>query len=75
MLDYFHMESTLPEEERLLVDSDRSFIDGEADDMGEHWIDGTFPTELIPKMGEMGFYAPNLEGTACRTSASGCTAC
>ena len=62
MLDYFDMESTLSEEERLLVDSARSFIDGEVDDMGQHWIDGTFPEELIPKMGEMGFYAPNLEG-------------
>jgi len=62
MLDYFDMESTLSEEERLLVDSARSFIDGEVPDMGDHWIDGTFPTELIPKMGEMGFYAPNLDG-------------
>jgi len=62
MLDYFDMESTLSEEERLLVDSARSFIDGEVDDIGQHWIDGTFPTDLIPKMGEMGFYAPNLEG-------------
>ncbi|MGM0446948.1 MAG: acyl-CoA dehydrogenase family protein [Methanobacteriota archaeon] len=62
MLDYFDMESTLSEEERLLVDSARSFIDGEVDDVGQQWIDGTFPTEIIPKMGEMGFYAPNLEG-------------
>ena len=62
MLDYFDMESTLSEEERLLVDSARSFIEGEIDDMGQHWIDGTFPEEIIPKMGEMGFYAPNLEG-------------
>ena len=62
MLDYFDMESTLSEEERMLVDSARSFIDGEVDDIGQHWIDGTFPTELISKMGEMGFYAPNLDG-------------
>ena len=62
MLDYFDMESTLSQEERLLVDSARSFIEGEVDDVGDHWIDGTFPTELIPKMGEMGFYAPNLDG-------------
>jgi len=62
MLDYFDTESTLTQEERLLVDSARSFIEGEVDDVGDHWIDGTFPTELIPKMGEMGFYAPNLEG-------------
>ncbi len=62
MLDYFDMESTLSQEERLLVDSARSFVEGEVDDIGQHWIDGTFPTDLIPKMGEMGFYAPNLEG-------------
>ncbi|RLM51379.1 acyl-CoA dehydrogenase family protein [Halorubrum sp. Atlit-28R] len=62
MLDYFDMESTLSEEERLLVDSARSFVEGEVPDMGDHWIEGTFPTELIPKMGEMGFYAPNLNG-------------
>ncbi len=62
MLDYFDMESTLSQEERLLVDSARSFIEKEVDDIGQHWLDGTFPTDLIPKMGEMGFYAPNLEG-------------
>jgi len=62
MLDYFEMESTLSQEERLLVDSARSFVDGEVDDIGQHWLDGTFPTDLIRKMGEMGFYAPNLEG-------------
>ncbi|SMO43491.1 acyl-CoA dehydrogenase family protein [Halorubrum cibi] len=62
MIDYFDLEASLSQEERLLVDSARSFVEGEVDDMGEHWIEGTFPTEIIPKMGEMGFYAPNLEG-------------
>ncbi|WP_066417251.1 acyl-CoA dehydrogenase family protein [Halorubrum aethiopicum] len=62
MIDYFDLEASLSQEERLLVDSARSFVEGEIDDMGEHWIEGTFPTEIIPKMGEMGFYAPNLEG-------------
>ncbi|RAW45448.1 acyl-CoA dehydrogenase [Halorubrum sp. 48-1-W] len=62
MIDYFDLEASLTQEERLLVDSARSFVEGEVEDMGEHWIEGTFPTEIIPKMGEMGFYAPNLEG-------------
>lgn len=62
MLDYVGLEEDLTQEEQLLVDSARSFIDGEVDDIGQHWIEGTFPTELIPEMGEMGFYAPNLEG-------------
>jgi acyl-CoA dehydrogenase/glutaryl-CoA dehydrogenase len=75
MLDYIDMESTLSEEEQLLADSARSFIDGEVDNIGQHWIDGTFPTNLIPKMGEMGFYAPNLKGADFRESARRRTAC
>ncbi|QIO20894.1 acyl-CoA dehydrogenase family protein [Haloarcula sp. JP-L23] len=62
MLDYFEMEETLSQEERLLVDSARSFVEDEVDDIGQHWLDGTFPTDLVTKMGEMGFYAPNLDG-------------
>ncbi|MCD2201223.1 acyl-CoA dehydrogenase family protein [Halobacterium sp. KA-4] len=62
MLDYFGLEADLDQEERLLLESARDFVDGEVEDIGQHWIDGTFPEELIPKMGEMGFYAPNLEG-------------
>ncbi|WP_058983129.1 acyl-CoA dehydrogenase family protein [Halobacterium sp. CBA1132] len=62
MLDYFGLEADLDEEERLLLESAREFVDGEVEGVGQHWIDGTFPEELIPKMGEMGFYAPNLEG-------------
>jgi len=76
MLDYFDLASSLTEEERMLVDSARSFIEGEVEDIGQHWIDGTFPKELIPKMGEMGFYAPRTStATACRTSARRRTAC
>lgn len=62
MLDYFGIEDDLDQEERLLVESAREFVDGEVEDIGQHWIDGTFPKDLIPKMGEMGFYAPNLDG-------------
>ncbi|RKD89326.1 acyl-CoA dehydrogenase family protein [Halopiger aswanensis] len=62
MLDYFDLEASLSQSEQLLVESAREFVEGEVDDIGQHWIDGTFPRDLIPKMGEMGFYAPNLEG-------------
>jgi glutaryl-CoA dehydrogenase len=62
MLDYFDMESTLSQEERMIAESARDFVENEVDDIGEHWIEGTFPTDLIPEMGDMGFYAPNLEG-------------
>ena len=62
MLDFVNLEAELSEEDRLVLESARDFVAGEVEDIGEHWIEGTFPTELIPDLGEMGFYAPNLEG-------------
>lgn len=63
MLDYVDLEADLSAEERMIRDTAREFVaDKLESEIGEHWIDGTFPTELIPEMGELGFYAPNLEG-------------
>jgi glutaryl-CoA dehydrogenase len=63
MLDYFGLEADLGEEERMIRDTAREFVEDRVrPDIGEHWIEGTFPKEIIPEMGEMGFYAPNLEG-------------
>ncbi|WP_255197790.1 acyl-CoA dehydrogenase family protein [Halorarius litoreus] len=63
MLDYVGLERDLTEEERMVRDTAREFVDDKIrPDIGDHWIEGTFPTELIEEMGELGFYAPNLEG-------------
>ena len=63
MLDYLGLEADITDEERLIRDTAREFVDEQVrPDIGEHFEDGTFPTELIAEMGEMGFYAPNLEG-------------
>jgi glutaryl-CoA dehydrogenase len=63
MLDYVGLEADLDEEERLIRDTAREFVAEQVqDDIGDHWEDGTFPTDLIAEMGELGFYAPNLEG-------------
>ena len=63
MLDYVGLEGDLDEEERLIRDTARRFVDEQVrDDIGDHFEAGTFPTELIPEMGELGFYAPNLDG-------------
>jgi alkylation response protein AidB-like acyl-CoA dehydrogenase len=63
MLDYFDLESDLTEEERMVRDTARQFVDEKVKpDVGEHWIEGTFPKGLITEMGELGFYAPNLDG-------------
>ncbi len=62
MLDYVDLEADLDEEERLIRDTAREFVREEVGDVGQHWLDGTFPTDLVPEMGELGFYAPNLSG-------------
>jgi len=63
MLDYVALEDDLGEEERLIRDTAREFVaDRVQPDVADHWLDGTFPEEAIPEMGEVGFYAPNLEG-------------
>jgi alkylation response protein AidB-like acyl-CoA dehydrogenase len=63
MLDYFDLESDLSEEERMVQNTAREFVEDHVrPDIGEHWIEGTFPEEIITEMGDLGFYAPNLEG-------------
>ncbi|MFB6154361.1 MAG: acyl-CoA dehydrogenase family protein [Haloferacaceae archaeon] len=63
MLDYVDLESDLGEEERMIRDTARRFVDEQVrPDIGDHFEAGTFPEELIPEMGELGFYAPNLDG-------------
>jgi alkylation response protein AidB-like acyl-CoA dehydrogenase len=63
MLDYFDLEADLSEEERMVRDTAREFVEDRVrPDIGDHWIEGTFPTEIITEMGELGFYAPNLDG-------------
>ena len=63
MLDYFDLEQRLDEEERMIRDTAREFVkDRVKPDIADHWQEGTFPKDIIPEMGELGFYAPNLEG-------------
>ena len=63
MLDFVQLEADLGQEEQLICETAREFVaDHVRPDIGDHFENGTFPTELISKMGELGFYAPNLEG-------------
>ena len=63
MFDYVDLEADLDPEEQLIRETAQEFVDERVrPDIDEHYEEGTFPTELIPEMGEMGFYAPNLEG-------------
>jgi len=63
MLDYYGLEADLTDEERMVMETAREFVDEEVrPDIGEHWIEGTFDKDLMREMGELGFYAPNLDG-------------
>jgi glutaryl-CoA dehydrogenase len=60
-VDFYDIDSLLSEEERAVRDTVRRFVDDQVlPVIGEHYIAGTFPTELIPTMGELGLYGANL---------------
>ncbi|MCB0280490.1 MAG: acyl-CoA dehydrogenase family protein [Calditrichaeota bacterium] len=60
-LDYLNIESVLSEEEIMVRNSVREFVDSEfMPVINEHFENGTFPKELIPKIGEMGLLGANL---------------
>ena len=63
MLDYFDLEADLDTEERMIRDTAREFVtEAVKPDIADHFVEGTFPADLLTEMGEMGFYAPNLAG-------------
>jgi len=65
MFDYLDLDSELTEEERLVRDTAREFVAEEVKpDIGEHFEAGTFPGELVGAMGDLDFYAPNLDHEA-----------
>ena len=60
-VDFYDIDSLLSEEERAVRDTVRRFVDDEVlPVIGEHYIAGTFPVELVPTMGELGLYGANL---------------
>jgi glutaryl-CoA dehydrogenase len=63
MLDYLDLEQDLTEEQRRVRDTAREFVENEVKpDIAEYYQRGEFPEHLIEEMGELGFYAPNIEG-------------
>ena len=59
--DLFNIDAALTEEERAVRDSVRRFVDEEVlPIIGKHYVEGTFPRHLIPRMGELGVFGANL---------------
>ena len=66
MVDYFQLEGSLNEEEKSLRDKVRKFVDEECMPLiATHFEGGTFPMEVIPRMGEMGLFGIHVDGYGC----------
>ncbi|MGI9037766.1 MAG: acyl-CoA dehydrogenase family protein [Gemmatimonadota bacterium] len=60
-VDFYATDELLDDEERAVRDMVRDWVDAEVMPIiNEHYIARTFPRELIPQMGELGFYGANL---------------
>jgi len=60
-VDFFDMDGLLSEEERAVRDSVREWVDEKLMPViGDCYIEGRFPKQLIPEMAELGFLGANL---------------
>ncbi len=60
-IDYFDIDSLLSEEERMVRDMVRAWVDDNLlPIIGEYYTERKFPKHLIPQMGELGMLGANL---------------
>ena len=66
-VDYFRFDSLLSEEEIMIRDEVRRFVENEAKPvLTRHHREGTFPLGLVKPMADMGLLGANLHGYGCR---------
>ncbi len=60
-VDYYHIDELLSEEEKLIRQTIRDFVDDKVIPIIEkHYREGTFPMHLIPEMAELGVFGATL---------------
>ncbi len=60
-VDFYDFDRLLGEEERAIRDAVRAWVDEHVMPIiGECYVEGRFPAELIPQMAELGVYGANL---------------
>lgn len=65
-VDYYQVEELYTDEERLVRDTIRDFVDTEVLPIIEGYHrEGTFPRELVPRLGALGVFGANLQGYGC----------
>jgi glutaryl-CoA dehydrogenase len=65
-VDYLETDSLLSDDEKLVRQTVREFVDKEVLPHIEEWNrEAKFPMHLVPLMAELGFYGANMEGYGC----------
>ena len=65
-VDFYNLDALLSDEEKMVRDTVRAWVSERVIPIIEdHYLAGTFPTELIREMGEMGFLGANIQGSDC----------
>ena len=60
-VDYYHLDEMLSEDEVLVRNTVREFVDRQVLPIIEnHYADGSFPLQLVPAMAELGLFGPTL---------------
>ena len=64
--DFLHLDRSFTEDELLVRRTARDFVEDNITPIIEGCFrEGRFPRELVPLMGELGFYGANLQGYGC----------
>src|SRR5665213_2481545 len=65
-VDYLHIDSLFNEQELLVRQTARQFVEDRLlPVIRDCFRDARFPRELVPEMGRLGFFGANLEGYGC----------
>jgi glutaryl-CoA dehydrogenase len=65
-VDFIDFDSQLNDEEKLVRQAAREFVENEIVPIIEkHSREATFPMQLVPQLGELGFFGANLQGYGC----------
>ena len=65
-VDFIDFDSQLNDEEKLVRQTARQFVENEIIPIIEkHSRDGVFPMHLVSQLGELGFFGANLQGYGC----------
>lgn len=72
-VDFYLMKDLLSDEEKLIAETFRAFVDKEwMPRIKECYREGRFPLEIIPKLAELGVFGCHINGYGCtKTSSAG----